>query len=171
MKLEQVVELYQSFEAAQLQVWVDGGWGVDALLGEQTRPHSDLDLALKFGELPSCENILKSHGYVEAERDGEPEWNRVFRQPSGWQVDLHGFVLDVAGNAVLGDPAQGIMYPVGALDGAGTLGELRVRCVAAPFVLQFRNSFEPRSVDHHDVARLCARFDLPLPCRFRPHGS
>lgn len=24
--------------------WVDGGWGVDALLGEQTRSHRDLDL-------------------------------------------------------------------------------------------------------------------------------
>jgi lincosamide nucleotidyltransferase A/C/D/E len=26
-------------EAAGLVVWLDGGWGVDALLGRQTRPH------------------------------------------------------------------------------------------------------------------------------------
>ena len=33
-------------EAAGLVVWLDGGWGVDALLGRQTRPHQDLDLVI-----------------------------------------------------------------------------------------------------------------------------
>lgn len=32
--------------AAGIRVWVDGGWGVDALVGRQTRHHDDLaDLA------------------------------------------------------------------------------------------------------------------------------
>ena len=33
-------------QSAGVRVWLDGGWSVDALLGEQTRPHADLDLAV-----------------------------------------------------------------------------------------------------------------------------
>ena len=32
-------------ERAGIEVWVDGGWGIDALLGLETRAHRDLDLA------------------------------------------------------------------------------------------------------------------------------
>jgi len=31
---------------------------VDAILGEQTRPHSDLDLAVKLHDLPAFEDLL-----------------------------------------------------------------------------------------------------------------
>jgi lincosamide nucleotidyltransferase A/C/D/E len=31
---------------AGLVVWLDGGWGVDALLGYRSRPHQDLDLVI-----------------------------------------------------------------------------------------------------------------------------
>ena len=29
-----------------VEAWVAGGWGVDALLGEQTREHRDLDILI-----------------------------------------------------------------------------------------------------------------------------
>lgn len=35
-----------AMDTAGLRTWVAGGWGVDALLGRQTRVHRDLDLAL-----------------------------------------------------------------------------------------------------------------------------
>ena len=37
MKARDVVEVVQLFERNGIQVWLDGGWGVDALLEEQTR--------------------------------------------------------------------------------------------------------------------------------------
>ena len=27
-----------------IEIWLDGGWGVDALLGKETRQHNDIDL-------------------------------------------------------------------------------------------------------------------------------
>jgi lincosamide nucleotidyltransferase A/C/D/E len=36
--VRQIVDL---MERKDLDVWVDGGWGVDALLQETTRPHRD----------------------------------------------------------------------------------------------------------------------------------
>ena len=166
MELEHVTDLCRFFEKADLAFWIDGGWGVDALLERQTRPHSDLDLAVLRSDLPAFERVLRAQGYARADRPGDADWNRVFQGRSGRSVDLHGFVPDAHGNGILGDPAQGAMYPAGALDGNGMLGNVRVRCVAAPFVLGFRNGFEPRPVDRLDVAALCARFSLPRPSRF-----
>lgn len=167
MQIEQVIILCRVFEAAQLRFWIDGGWGVDVLLGAATRPHTDLDLAVAFDDLPAFQRLLELQGYVRADRPGDPNWNWVLRNAGGLQVELHGFVLDAHGNGILGDPANNDMYPAGALDGIGALGGMTLRCVAAPFVLQFRNGFDPRVVDHHDVTMLCNRFDLPLPSRFR----
>ena len=39
-------DLIALLEKNGLEVYVDGGWAVDAVLGEQTRPHDDLDIAL-----------------------------------------------------------------------------------------------------------------------------
>lgn len=167
MQLEPVITLCRSFEDANLSFWVDGGWGIDALLGEQTRPHSDLDLAVQLDDLPAFERTLELQGFARVDRHGDPYWNWVLRRTCGRSVDLHGFVLDQQGNGILGDPANGEMYPAGAFNGNGTLGDIKVQCIAAQFVLDFRNGFDPRAVDHHDVAALCHRFDLALPSRFK----
>jgi lincosamide nucleotidyltransferase A/C/D/E len=40
-----VIEVVGALGPHGLNVWIDGGWGVDALVGEQTRDHADLDVA------------------------------------------------------------------------------------------------------------------------------
>ena len=166
MQPSTVMSLCHTFEAAGLAFWVDGGWGVDALLGEQTRPHSDLDLAVHFADIALFHRALEPLGYRRLDRPEDRVWNPVLQHPTDGSVDLHGFVLDASGNGVLGEPSENAMYPAGALGGVGKLGDVAVRCIAAPFVLQFRNGFEPRAVDYHDVAALCARFGLERPSRF-----
>ena len=44
MPAELVPEVLGALDEAGVEAWLAGGWGVDALLGEQTRPHLDLDL-------------------------------------------------------------------------------------------------------------------------------
>jgi hypothetical protein len=46
-----LIELLQLFESAGIEVWLDGGWAVDALLGTQTRPHKDVDITRCFATL------------------------------------------------------------------------------------------------------------------------
>ena len=50
-----VVALLRLLAEHRIDVWVDGGWGVDALLGEQTRPHSDVDIAVRHEENDYCD--------------------------------------------------------------------------------------------------------------------
>ena len=52
MDAEAVVGVLRALDEASIQVWLDGGWGVDALLGEQTREHGDLDVILNVEDLP-----------------------------------------------------------------------------------------------------------------------
>lgn len=46
MSPAEVIEALEVLAAGRIAVWLDGGWGVHALLGEQTRPHRDLDLVI-----------------------------------------------------------------------------------------------------------------------------
>jgi hypothetical protein len=43
MTAERVTELLGALDAHRVDACLSGGWGVDALLGEQTREHADLD--------------------------------------------------------------------------------------------------------------------------------
>src|SRR5438876_8784156 len=47
-----VVDFYKTITQLGVDLWIDGGWGVDALLGEQTRPHKDLDIAIQQKDVP-----------------------------------------------------------------------------------------------------------------------
>ncbi len=58
-----VVQLLQLFEQHGIEVVVDGGWGVDALLGEQTRSHGDVDIALQHKDVPKLRALLEARGY------------------------------------------------------------------------------------------------------------
>lgn len=63
MDEEEVARVLQLAEIAGIPVVVDGGWAVDALLGWQTRDHSDLDLAINQQYLPRLLNILRRLDY------------------------------------------------------------------------------------------------------------
>jgi lincosamide nucleotidyltransferase A/C/D/E len=69
MKAEEAVELIQTLEQCGIEVYVDGGWAVDALLGEQTRLHQDLDIALPCKYVPKLRELLEGRGYREVTRD------------------------------------------------------------------------------------------------------
>src|SRR5512135_1892738 len=60
---EEVIYLYQLLESHGIQVWLTGGWGIDALLGENTRPHKDLDIFLLVEDVIPMNTLLAAEGY------------------------------------------------------------------------------------------------------------
>ena len=46
MAATEVVAVVAALERSGCRVWLEGGWGVDALAGRQTRAHRDLDVAI-----------------------------------------------------------------------------------------------------------------------------
>ncbi len=165
--LEDVLEVVRVADANGLALWIDGGWGVDALLGEQTRPHGDLDLAILAREAVRFEESLAALGYERCHEPAATPWNFLLAHPRGAVVDLHLITLDEAGNGILGPAENGSVYPAESLSGKGTIGGTPVRCIPADFLVHFHDAYVGDDNDRADVRALCARFDLPIPRQYR----
>jgi lincosamide nucleotidyltransferase A/C/D/E len=62
MSAVHVSQIVGLLERKELDVWVDGGWGVDALLQESTRPHRDLDLVVRLDQVEIVRAALTTVG-------------------------------------------------------------------------------------------------------------
>jgi hypothetical protein len=57
VEAEDVTGILDALDEAAVTHWIEGGWGVAALAGRQTRPHRDLDLAVDAADLDRCRRI------------------------------------------------------------------------------------------------------------------
>ena len=168
MTAPDVVELLDVLERNGVVTWVDGGWGVDALLGERTREHADLDLAVARSELPWIEEVLGRLGFAR-DATAEPGLpaRLVLRDVRGRQVDLHPLVFDEEGNGWQQLSQSGRawgLYPAEHLRATGRIGGRRVRCLSAELQLRFHLGHEWSERDEHDLALLAGRLGAgPLP--------
>jgi lincosamide nucleotidyltransferase A/C/D/E len=90
-------------ERRGIRFWVMGGWGVDALLRRETRPHKDLDILVVLGDLPTLWKLLDECGFAlkrvwEENRWAGVEGNRrptafVAADGQGRELDVH--VIDI----------------------------------------------------------------------------
>jgi lincosamide nucleotidyltransferase A/C/D/E len=163
MYADTVIDIYTTLARIGIPIWIDGGWGVDALLERQTRDHSDLDIAVERQFVESLRALLEGRGFKELPGGDSPEWNFVLTDAIGQRIDVHVVVFDSSGNGILGPADLGQMYPAGALAGTGRIGRIVVQCVAPAFVVRFKSSYAPREIDRHDVQALCERFGLMPP--------
>ena len=67
MTAADVLEILDRLDAAGIEWWIDGGWGVDALLGSQHRSHDDLDIVVALADMDSVVSTLEELGYRTAE--------------------------------------------------------------------------------------------------------
>lgn len=166
MKAEDIVGLHTLLEENQISVWIDGGWGVDALLGEQTRPHSDVDIVIKHKDVPKLRKLLGALGYEDRERDDTSAWNFVLGDNAGHEVDVHAITFDDEGNGLYGPKEKGVMYPAASLTGTGTVNGHAVRCISAEYLVKFHTGYELDENDYRDVSALCARFGIDYPAKY-----
>lgn len=64
MNSAMVLEVIDRLVESGIAVWIDGGWGVDALVGQQTRPHTDLDLVIAQADCSAGRAALEPLGYA-----------------------------------------------------------------------------------------------------------
>jgi lincosamide nucleotidyltransferase A/C/D/E len=141
-----------------MEVWVDGGWGVDALLGRQTRPHDDLDIAVKHSDVPALRELLQARGYHDIPRDDTRDCNFVLGDERGRLIDIHSFELDANGNNIFG-----VTYRAEHLTGTGTILGQQVRCVPPDWMVKFHTGYKLDRSDFLDVRALCEKFNVEMP--------
>lgn len=163
MTPQDAVELLRCFEHAGVKVWVDGGWGVDALLGEQTRADQDLDVTLDQAHTQRLVELLNERGHIRIETPHDKDHNFVMRDASGREVDLHIFVFDDNGDGVYGPPENGDKIPAESLTGQGEIAGHPVRCISPEWQVRYHTGYDWDEDDRRDMIALAERFDLELP--------
>ena len=158
MTSDDVLNLYNLFKEHGITICIDGGWGVDALLGRQTREHDDLDIAVHRKDNVNLRQLLENSGYKEEQRDDSTEYMYFMKNKAGQGVDIHVFEYDEHGRNVYGIP-----YPFGSLTGTGIISGQEVNCTDPKFMFQFKTGYEPKEKDLQDVHALSEQFGFELP--------
>ena len=163
MTATDVIKVYTDLENLGITIWIDGGWGVDALLGEQTRPHRDLDIAIQQRNVPQLRALLEARGYKEIKAQDARPWNFVLGDGNGREIDVHIIVLDSNGDGIYGPMENGQIYPSASLTGIGLIEGRTVKCISAEWAVKFHSGYQLKEKDFLDVSALSKRFGLDLP--------
>jgi lincosamide nucleotidyltransferase A/C/D/E len=166
MRADDVISFYNQMVENDIDIWVDGGWGVDALLEKQTRPHGDLDIAVQEKDVQKMRELLAAKGYKQVPSDEERAWNFVLSDGNGHEIDVHVILIDETGNGIYGPKENGEMYPASSLTGRGVIDGKSVRCISAGDMVKFHSGYELDEDDYHDVSALCSKFGIPLPAEY-----
>jgi lincosamide nucleotidyltransferase A/C/D/E len=158
MDARSVAETIKLLEKAGLEIHVDGGWAVDALLGDQARPHDDLDIAIRHSMVPTLRANLAQLGYCDHPQPGSWECNFVLRDRCDRRLDVHCYELDADGNNTFG-----IAYKSEDLQGTGVINGYRVKCISPASLVRFHTGYAVDENDYHDVRLICERFGISLP--------
>ncbi|MET7645275.1 amino acid transporter [Streptomyces sp. NPDC005426] len=159
MSASDVLSVLSVLREAGADAVLAGGWGIDALIGEETRGHKDLDLLHRQEQEPAVVAALTAAGYAQT-LDQRPV-RFVMRRPDGAEVDLHPLRFAPDGSAVQSsfDPDQPFCYPAECFV-TGTVGGAPVRCLSPQRQAEFHQGYEPAAHDLHDMAHLRRKFGI-----------
>jgi len=172
---QDVIAIYQNLLAAGIQVWLSGGWGIDALLGEQTRPHKDLDVLMLLDDIVRMRELLGRDGYGLKELWSENRWIAdahgtetatafVLQDAAGREVDVHAMRLDERGNGI---PAwvdgEGLVFDRQDLAGEGLIAGVAVRCLSPAMQMLLHTGYKLPNEQLRDLALLHERFGVEYP--------
>jgi lincosamide nucleotidyltransferase A/C/D/E len=152
MAAAEVHRVLDALADAGCRTWVAGGWGVDALVGRQTRPHRDLDLLVEDACLHEALAALGRLGYL-VETDWLPIRVEVAAPGPRW-VDLHPVAFDDDGHGMQAGPdGTAFEYPAACLV-TGRLDGRPVACLSIDRQIEAHTGFELREFDRADLALL-----------------
>lgn len=163
MGKKDVIDLYNKLENLNIKIWIDGGWGVDALLGKQTRFHKDLDIAIQQKDISTFRKLLEEQGFHEIKLDIAQPHNFVLADEHNNEIDVHVINLNDQGNGLYGPIENGEMYPAASLTGKGKLDNLEVNCISPEYVVKFHSGYTLDEKDYYDVLAVCKKFELEIP--------
>lgn len=159
MTARDVLFILDTLRAVGATAWLDGGWGVDALIGVQTRDHDDIDLVLAREHVEAAREALALQGLTVL----TDEWpTRLVFGDARRAVDLHPVRFDAEGAGWQSLPGGAeFRYPPEGFKGVGMVGDRPVACLSAEVQDLCHRGYEPDEKDDHDMRLLHAHFNLP----------
>jgi lincosamide nucleotidyltransferase A/C/D/E len=167
MTAADVIAVVGCLDAAGVRCWLDGGWGIDALLERQTRPHDDLDLTMVAADADSALAALAPLGFAVMTETRPTGF--VLRAPDDRRVDVHLVAFDATGDAVyILDDGTPWRYPHDSFDGVGRVAGRRVPCMSVNGQILGHIGYEPDEQDHQDMRLLRETFEFEWPPTYQP---
>jgi len=153
MKSSDVLEIVRIFERAGIDVWLDGGWGIDALIGMQSREHSDLDVVVALDQVEDIKRVLGEQEFVVVEDEIPTRF--VVQDSRARHIDFHTVTFDQEGGGIqqLQD-GRAYRYPPQGFMGTGTIDGQEVRCLTPEVQAECHYGYEPDENDRRDMQLL-----------------
>ncbi|MEV1285655.1 aminoglycoside adenylyltransferase [Micromonospora sp. NPDC049679] len=162
-QLRIIVEVTQLAAGSNIEVWLRGGWAMDLLLGEVTRPHRDVDWFCWAADADALTALLRGRGY--ADDPGPPPEQQRDLVKDGVELSFALLSRDATGEPVVaGGPWRGTAYPAGMLSGwVGRLGDVTCPVISPHVQIELKEMYPVwmperpvRTKDRVDIARLRA---------------
>jgi lincosamide nucleotidyltransferase A/C/D/E len=174
MREADVLDLCHDLSGAGITFWLMGGWGVDALLQHQTRPHHDVDLLVDVRSLNRFLQRLDALGFTFAylwEEESRPlgaavaeadAWDGadpdqptafVYRHADGREVDVH-VVATAADGSMRALWESRNHCPAKAVPGEGIIGGQRVPCLSVEMQRSAHTGYDLPPEHVEDLRRL-----------------
>lgn len=171
---EDILQLYQSFQEHGIRVWLSGGWGMDALLGRQTRPHKDMDIFVLRDDITCLCALLEVSGYhlkelwsencQTVDREGvEIATAFVLADGAGREVDIHAILIDEQDNITPVWDAAGFIIRQQDLSGEGQINGVKIACLTAEMQVYCHTGYELPEQHIRDLDHLRERFGDSCP--------
>jgi lincosamide nucleotidyltransferase A/C/D/E len=169
---EDVIAVCETLARRGILVWLTGGWGMDALLGEQTRPHKDLDLIVELDDVVRLQDLLSEGGYHLKELWSENAWAFdslgtetatafVLTDAENREIDLHAVRFNDQG---IGVPAwadrEGFGFRKEDLAGEGAIARRPVRCLSPAIQVKCHTGYELPAAQVRDMELLREKFGV-----------
>lgn len=172
---EKALRIYQLLVENGIRVWICGGWGIDALLGEHTRPHHDLDVLMLVDDVSRLFDLMERNGFCLKDYWEENRWTSdstsrqvatafYLHDAEGDEFDAHALRLDEQGN---GQPAwdvpEGFILTRADLSSEGTIAGVATPCISVERQIRSHSGYELPERQIPDLERLHQKFGVDYP--------
>lgn len=177
MTAENAVRILTDIKNLDIKVFLDGGWGTDALLEEQTRPHNDLDFLVEKKDLQALMHYLEENRFKQT--DNFNKWWHMSFENETLIIDIHVIEFDEVGKAIYGPkvrddfPFPGI-FPAYAFQATGKINGFEVNCLSAEYRVRsqtrallnlmpdnYKHTLDKK--DYIDLEKICNKFSIEMP--------
>ena len=148
---------------AEIKVFLDGGWGVDALIGYETRTHNDIDIFVEKKDYHKFIQIIKDNGFYEIKMEYTTTSHTVWEDENKRIIDLHCFEYTDDDKILY----EGNCFPLETFTGRGKVEDIEVSCIEPYSQVMFHLGYEFDENDIHDVKLLCETFHIEIPDAYR----
>ncbi len=162
MTIDNVHWFLDLFDELEIEGWIDGGWGVDALLDECTRSHEDLDIAISWADAGTLTEALLARGFIDIHTDDRKDRNFVMGHQSHGMIDFHGIDFVKGGGGIYGPGEIDWIISESELNAEGSIGGRTVQCLSVNYQVRSHSGYALKDADFADMRALHERFGVKL---------